>query len=71
MARVAVIGEDTRVQGFRLAGAIVCPAHGTDEVRAAWQALSDDVAVVVLTAVASAALADTPTGRRLTVVMPE
>lgn len=71
MARVAVIGEDARVQGFRLAGAIVCPADSREAVRAAWAGLSDEVAVVVLTAAASTALADTPTGRRLTVVMPE
>lgn len=71
MARVAVIGEDVRVQGFGLAGAIVCAASGSAAVQAAWRALSDDVAVVVLTPDAARALADTSPGRRLTVVMPE
>jgi len=71
MAHVAVIGEDVRVQGFGLAGAIVCVASGTAAVRAAWRALADDVAVVVLTPEAARALADIPPGSRLTVVMPE
>jgi vacuolar-type H+-ATPase subunit F/Vma7 len=71
MARVAVIGEDVRVQGFGLAGAIVCAASGSAEVHAAWRGLSDDVAVVVLTAAAATVLAGAPPGRRLTVVMPE
>lgn len=71
MARVAVIGEDVRVQGFALAGATVCPASGSTEVHAAWEGLAEDVVVVVLTAAASHALADTQPGRRLTVVMPE
>jgi vacuolar-type H+-ATPase subunit F/Vma7 len=68
--RVAVIGEEPRVQGFALAGAEVCPASDPGEVRAAWAGLADDVAVVVLTPPAAAALATTPVGHRLTVVMP-
>jgi vacuolar-type H+-ATPase subunit F/Vma7 len=68
--RIAVIGEEPRVQGFALAGAEVCPATDADEVRAAWAGLADDVAVVVLTPSAAAALATNPVGRRLTVVMP-
>jgi vacuolar-type H+-ATPase subunit F/Vma7 len=70
MARVAVIGEEVRVLGFGLAGALVCPAPDDDAVRAAWRVLADDVAVVVLTPAAATALADTQPGRRLTVVMP-
>lgn len=70
MSRVAVIGEPARVQGFALAGAEVCPAEGPDAVRAAWTALAADVAVVVLTPAADDALAGTPVGARLTVVMP-
>ncbi|MBF4764514.1 hypothetical protein ISU07_15380 [Nocardioides islandensis] len=70
MARVAVIGERSRVQGFGLAGAEVRPAAGPAEVRAAWSGLGADVAVVVLTPAAAAVLAGTPTGDRLTVVMP-
>lgn len=71
MARVAVIGEEVRVQGFGLAGAVVCPASGSTEVHAAWHELDDDVVVVVLTHAASTALADVSPGRRLTVVIPE
>jgi vacuolar-type H+-ATPase subunit F/Vma7 len=73
MPRVAVIGEEPRVQGFALAGAEVCPATDPGEVRAAWAGLADDVAVVVLTPLAADALAttlDTTSGHRLTVVMP-
>jgi vacuolar-type H+-ATPase subunit F/Vma7 len=70
MARVAVIGERTRVQGFALAGAEVCPAVDPDAVRAAWAGLSADVAVVVLTPEAADALPVTSTRERLTVVMP-
>jgi vacuolar-type H+-ATPase subunit F/Vma7 len=70
MSRVAVIGEETRVQGFALAGALVCPATEPDSVRAAWAGLADDIAVVVLTPAAAEALDATPVGDRLTVVMP-
>jgi vacuolar-type H+-ATPase subunit F/Vma7 len=70
MPRVAVIGEETRVQGFALAGAVVCPATGPGAVRAAWAGLADDIAVVVLTPAAADALDSTPVGDRLTVVMP-
>ncbi len=58
--------------GFGLAGALVLPARTEAEVRAAWAGLSDDVAVVVLTAESSAAL-DARARRPqdpLTVVMP-
>ena len=71
MARVAVIGENIRIQGFGLAGAIVCPADDEAAVSAAWRGLADDVAVVVLTRAAATALGDTPPGQRLTVVIPE
>ena len=70
MARVAVIGEDVRVEGFGLAGALVCPAYGDDAVRAAWDGLAEDVAVVLLTPAAAAALAGVAPGVRLTAVMP-
>ena len=70
MAHVAVIGEDVRIEGFGLAGAVVCRARGQDQVQAAWRSLADDVAVVVLTPAAAAALAGIPGGGRLTVVMP-
>jgi vacuolar-type H+-ATPase subunit F/Vma7 len=69
VARVAVVGEQVRVQGFALAGAQVLVAEDAQAARAAWDALDGDVAVVVLTARAAEALGD---GRleRLTVVMP-
>jgi vacuolar-type H+-ATPase subunit F/Vma7 len=54
MSRAAVIGEALRVQGFALAGVVVCPAEGQGEARAAWQSLPPDIAVVVLTAAAAA-----------------
>lgn len=72
MARVAAIGELTRVQGFALAGVVVLVAADPEAVRTAWSSLDDDVAVVVLTPAAAAALGDEPASRRwpLTVVMP-
>lgn len=73
MSRIAVIGERPRIQGFALAGALTCDADTADDARAAWAALPDDVAVVVLTPAAAAALhtelAD-PLPRALPVVMP-
>jgi vacuolar-type H+-ATPase subunit F/Vma7 len=71
MPRVAVIGEETRVQGFALAGAVVCPANEPGDIRAAWAGLADDIAVVLLTPAAAEALDSTPVGDRLTVVMPK
>lgn len=49
MSRVAVIGEEARVRGFVLAGALVFPAEDADGARAAWRSLPTDVAVTVLT----------------------
>jgi vacuolar-type H+-ATPase subunit F/Vma7 len=72
MARVAAIGELTRVQGFALAGAVVLVAGDQEAVRAAWSSLDEEVAVVVLTPAAAAALGDEPGARLwpLRVVMP-
>ena len=72
MARVAVVGESVRVQGFALAGALVLPAEDPAQVRAAWRSLPAGVAVVVLTPHAAAALGETLSARAgpLTVVMP-
>jgi hypothetical protein len=70
MPRIAAIGELLRIQGFGLAGAVVCAADSPVEVRAAWDGLPVDVTVVVLTPPAAAALADvTRPSARLTVVM--
>ena len=70
MARVAVVGEQVRVQGFALAGAQVLVAEDAQAVRAAWRSLDGDVAVVVLTDRAAAALGDELERWPLTVVMP-
>jgi vacuolar-type H+-ATPase subunit F/Vma7 len=56
MARIAVLGERVRTQGFALAGALVVEAEDPEAVRAAWGSLPSDVAVVVLTPAASRAL---------------
>ena len=71
MSRAAVIGEATAVEGFTLAGAVVCPAENQDEAAAAWRSLPPDIAVVVLTARAAAWLGETLQQRRgmLPVVM--
>lgn len=72
MGRVAVIGEQTAVSGYALAGVLVLPAEGDDAVRGAWSGLPDDVAVVILTSRAARTLGDARTAKLLpfTVVMP-
>jgi vacuolar-type H+-ATPase subunit F/Vma7 len=72
VARIAAVGEDARIAGFALAGALIVPAETPDDVRAAWEALPADVGLVVLTPAAATAMApdlDDP-GARLTAVMP-
>jgi vacuolar-type H+-ATPase subunit F/Vma7 len=70
VGRIAAIGERVRVQGFRLAGALVFDAEEPTAVRAAWNGLPMDVAVVVLTPASAAALdGDLDATNRLTVVM--
>ena len=54
---VAALGEPALLLGFRLAGAVLYPATGAEQVRAAWSALPDTVAAVVLTPAAAAVLA--------------
>ena len=56
MAPVAVIGEESLVRGYALAGAIVLPAEGRDAVRAAWSTLPAGVGLVLLTAAAARVL---------------
>ena len=72
MARAAVIGEASRVQGYALAGAVVYPAEDEAAVRAAWRALPADVEVVIVTTKAAAWLGSALTVRPvpLPVVMP-
>ena len=72
VGRVAVIGEETLVAGYALAGAVVAPTEDARAVRDAWDALGTEVDVVVLTPAASQALGPsrTATTHPLTVVMP-
>jgi vacuolar-type H+-ATPase subunit F/Vma7 len=62
MSAVAVIGEETLVRGFALAGALVLAADDPEAVRAAWRDLPDDVAVVILTEAAAGADPDRAAG---------
>lgn len=69
---VAVIGEQTLLRGYELAGAVVLTADGADAVRQAWASLDDQTALVILTSKAAAHLgeelaADWP----LTAVIPQ
>jgi vacuolar-type H+-ATPase subunit F/Vma7 len=72
MSRAAVIGEELRVQGYALAGAVVCAVGDQAGALRAWRELPGDVAVVVLTARAAAWLTDELPRRPdlLPVVMP-
>lgn len=71
VGRVAVLGEQTSVAGYALAGAVTLCAEDAQEVLTAWAALPDDIDVVVLTPRAAEALgsARTATMHPLTVVM--
>ncbi len=73
MSHVAVIGEAVRVRGYALAGAVVHECADAAAVRAAWDGLGDDVAVVILSRAAAAVLdpAGRPAAARpLTAVLP-
>jgi vacuolar-type H+-ATPase subunit F/Vma7 len=72
VGRVAVLGEETAVAGYALAGAMTVYAEDAAAVRAAWAALPDDVDVVILTRRAADALgpARTASPDRLSVAMP-
>jgi len=72
MPRAAVIGEELRVQGYALAGAVVRAADDEAGALRAWRELPGDVAVVLLTARAAAWLAGELPRRPdlLPVVMP-
>ena len=56
--RIAAIGEPVALQGFALAGVAVLPAVTPEQARARWAALPRDVALVLLTPAADAALAE-------------
>ncbi len=72
MGLLVAIGEAVRVEGFALGGATVLVAEDPAAVRRAWESLPSDVAVVVLTPKAAAALADgsVPVEGVLTAIMP-
>jgi vacuolar-type H+-ATPase subunit F/Vma7 len=72
MSRAVAIGDERRIAGYGLAGAEVLPAKDGRSVVAAWDALGDDVALVILTPSAQAALQDRlgDEGRRVWVVLP-
>ncbi|QIY59509.1 hypothetical protein HEP86_02415 [Streptomyces sp. RPA4-5] len=72
MGTVVALGEATQTSGFALAGVSVRPAEAPESVRAVWQELPDDVALVILTPAAAAALGPDVLNapRPLTVVMP-
>lgn len=72
VGRVAVIGEETAVAGYVLAGAVVVPAEDAHAVREAWHGLAADVEVVLLTSSASRVLGPecAEANFPLTVVMP-
>lgn len=55
---VAALGEPALLQGFRLAGAVLYPATGAAEVKAAWARLPETVAAVILTPGAASHLAE-------------
>lgn len=69
--RVAVIGEQSAVACYVLAGALVLPAEDEASAVSQWTRLPDDVSVVVLTASAAASIGDDRLcNGALTVVMP-
>jgi vacuolar-type H+-ATPase subunit F/Vma7 len=72
VSRIVAIGETERLRGFAFAGVEVIAAESPAAARAAWQALAPDVALVILTPDARAALEGDqldPLGERLWAVM--
>ena len=53
-----VVGEPAVVAGYSMAGATVMPAEGPAEVRRAWEGLTPDTTLVILTTAAAAHLMD-------------
>jgi vacuolar-type H+-ATPase subunit F/Vma7 len=58
VSAIVALGERRLVEDFLLAGVRVVPAENEREVRAAWNALGADAAVVLLTARARDMLMD-------------
>jgi vacuolar-type H+-ATPase subunit F/Vma7 len=74
MSEIVAIGEGERLRGFALAGVEVAVASDPDGARAAWATLPADVALVILTPTAHAALAVdelAQAGQRLWAVLPQ
>ena len=73
MSHIVAIGERERLRGFALTGVEVAAADDPATARAAWDSLTPEVALVILTRAAHAALSASeldPRGQRLWVVMP-
>ncbi len=72
MSTVVAIGEEQRVRGFALAGVGVVAAADETAARAAWEALDDDVGLVILTPAAAHGLREdlASAPRRLWVELP-
>jgi vacuolar-type H+-ATPase subunit F/Vma7 len=62
MGSLVVIGNEARVGGFALGGAVVLAADQPDLVVQAWESLPEDTSVVVLTPEAATALSGAPAG---------
>jgi len=72
MSRVAALGRWAQLAGYALAGVEVVDVRDPEAVRLAWDGLSDDVVIVLLTAEARRALPDLLLPRqRLWAVIPE
>jgi len=56
VSRAAAIGEGVRLAGYALAGVEIHAADDEDSVRSAWEELPRDVACLILTSAACAAL---------------
>jgi vacuolar-type H+-ATPase subunit F/Vma7 len=72
MSQIAGLGELSRLEVYRLAGVGVLAAETDDDVRTAWQSLTEDTLVVLLTPRAAAALGNAVAepGVPMTVVLP-
>ncbi|WP_432826552.1 V-type ATP synthase subunit F [Dactylosporangium sp. CA-092794] len=68
---VVAIGDPARLRGYALAGVTVVPATSPAGARAAWRALGADVAVVVLTRPAAAAIGPVTGPLPMLAVLPE
>lgn len=71
MGAVVVLGEASKVEGYRLAGASVLVAEDAAAVRRAWADIGSDTALIIVTTAAARILdAELSDGAPLTVVMP-